>query len=94
MHTTTFAEIHELPGRGQIIDTPGIREFGLVDIPKRELAHYFPEMRERLNECQFNNCIHLNEPGCAIKKAVVEGEIFEDRYISYCKILDSIDERY
>ena len=94
MHTTTFAEIHELPGRGQIIDTPGIREFGLVDIPKRELAHYFPEMRERLNECQFNNCIHLNEPGCAIKKAVVEGEVFEDRYISYCKILDSIEEGY
>jgi len=94
MHTTTFAEIHELPGGGQIIDTPGIREFGLVDIPKRELAHYFPEMRERLNECQFNNCIHLNEPGCAIKKAVVEGEVFEDRYISYCKILDSSDERY
>jgi ribosome biogenesis GTPase len=94
MHTTTFAEIHELPGGGQIIDTPGIREFGLVDIPKRELAHYFPEMRERLNECQFNNCIHLNEPGCAIKKAVVEGEVFEDRYISYCKILDSIEEGY
>lgn len=93
MHTTTFAEIHDLPDGGQIIDTPGIREFGLVDIPKRELAHYFPEMRERLNDCQFNNCLHTTEPGCAIKKAVSEGEIYEDRYVSYCRILETIDER-
>ena len=93
LHTTTFAEIHDLPGRGQVIDTPGIREFGLVDISKRELAHYFPEMRERLNDCQFNDCLHTTEPGCAIKKAVGAGEIHEDRYESYCRILDSIDER-
>ena len=93
MHTTTFAEIHDLSEGSQIIDTPGIREFGLVDISRQELGHYFPEMRERLNECQFNNCLHMSEPGCAIKKAVSEGEIYEDRYLSYCRILDSIEEK-
>ncbi len=75
MHTTTFAEMFDLPLVSQIIDTPGMREFGLVDIPKKELSHYFPEMRGRLNDCQFNNCLHLNEPGCAIKKALKEGKL-------------------
>lgn len=90
-HTTTFAEMFDLPGGGRIIDTPGMREFGLVDIEKQELSHYFPEMRERLNNCQFNNCLHYNEPGCAVKDAVVIEEIHEDRYISYLGILDSIE---
>ncbi len=93
MHTTTFAEMFDLPLGGRIIDTPGLREFGLTDISKQELSHYFPEMRERLNNCQFNNCIHINEPGCAVKKAVEEEEIFPERYISYCNILESIEER-
>jgi len=93
MHTTTFAEMFDLPLSGRIIDTPGLREFGLTDISKQELSHYFPEMRERLNDCQFNNCIHINEPGCAVKKAMEEGEIFPERYISYCNILESIEER-
>jgi len=93
MHTTTFAEMFDLPLSGRIIDTPGLREFGLTDISKQELSHYFPEMRERLNDCQFNNCIHINEPGCAVKKAVEEEEIFPERYISYCNILESIEER-
>jgi len=93
LHTTTFAEMYDLPFGGKIIDTPGMREFGLVDISKQELSHYFPEMRNRLNDCQFNNCQHINEPGCAIKKAVDEEKINVDRYISYCTILDSIDER-
>ena len=95
MHTTTFAEMFDLPlaGGGQIIDTPGLREFGLVDISKQELSHYFPEMRNRLQDCRFNNCLHLNEPGCAIKKALEEGEIYSDRYNSYCRILESIDEK-
>jgi len=93
MHTTTFAEMFDLPFSGSIIDTPGLREFGLTDISKRELSHYFPEMRERLNDCQFNNCVHINEPGCAIKKAVEEGKIAAERYISYCNILASIDEK-
>jgi ribosome biogenesis GTPase len=93
MHTTTFAEMYDLPFGGRLIDTPGMREFGLVDISKKELSHYFPEMRERLNDCQFNNCMHLNEPGCAIKQAVIDGEIHEDRYVSYVTILDSIEEK-
>jgi ribosome biogenesis GTPase len=93
MHTTTFAEMYDLPGGGRIIDTPGMREFGLVDISKQELSHYFPEMRARLNNCQFNNCLHINEPGCAVKEAVIDGEIAEDRYVSYATILDSIEEK-
>lgn len=92
-HTTTFAEMFDLPEGGQIIDTPGMREFGLVDISRQELSHYFPEMRDRLNDCQFNNCLHMNEPGCAIKEAVINGEIHEDRYVSYVSILDSIEEK-
>ena len=90
MHTTTFAEMFDLPDGGRLIDTPGMREFGIVDIDKRELSHYFPEMRQLLNECQFNDCLHINEPGCAIKKAVEDGRIYADRYISYWNILDSI----
>jgi ribosome biogenesis GTPase len=94
-HTTTFAEMYELPSDGyqnggKIIDTPGMKEFGLVDIERQELSGYFPEMRGRLNDCQFNNCLHINEPGCAIKQAVIEGEIDEDRYVSYVNILESI----
>lgn len=92
LHTTTFAEMFDLPFDGRIIDTPGIREFGLVDISRNELSHYFPEMRDLLNNCQFNNCRHINEPGCAIKEAVEEGEIHIERYLSYCTILDSIEE--
>ena len=90
-HTTTFAEMFDLPFGGKIIDTPGMREFGLVDISKQEISHYFPEMRTRLNDCQFNNCLHVNEPGCAIKKAVINGEISEDRYVSYVNIMESIE---
>jgi len=97
-HTTTFAEMFDLPpdsdrDGGKIIDTPGMREFGLVDISKQELSHYFPEMRVRLNKCQFNNCLHMNEPGCAVKEAVANREIDEDRYVSYANILDSIEQR-
>ena len=93
LHTTTFAEMYDLPFGGKIIDTPGMREFGLVDISKQELSHYFPEMRSRINDCQFNNCLHINEPGCAVKKALEEENINADRYTSYCNILDSIEER-
>ncbi|HET7898274.1 MAG TPA: ribosome small subunit-dependent GTPase A [Flavisolibacter sp.] len=90
LHTTTFAEMYDLPAGGQIIDTPGMREFGLVDVEKEELSGYFPEMRQRLNNCQFNNCQHINEPDCAIKEAVLEGEIDEDRYVNYVNILESL----
>jgi len=92
MHTTTFAEMFDLPFGGQIIDTPGIREFGLMHVSKQELSHYFPEMRKLINGCQFNNCLHMNEPGCAIKQAVADGVISEERYISYFNIIDTIDE--
>ena len=93
LHTTTFAEMFNLPFGGRVIDTPGIRELGLVDIPKQELSHYFPEMRRLINDCQFNNCMHTNEPGCAIKEAVQQEVIHIDRYISYCNILDKIEEK-
>ncbi len=93
MHTTTFAEMFDLPFGGRIIDTPGIREFGLVDISRQELSHYFPEMRELIVDCQFNNCLHTNEPGCAVKEAVADGRISEERYISYFNILESIEEK-
>ena len=92
-HTTTFAEMYDLPQGGRIIDTPGMREFGLVDISKQEVSHYFPEMRDRLNNCQFNNCLHFNEPECAVKEAVNNGEINEDRYVSYLGIMESIEEK-
>lgn len=92
-HTTTFAEMYDLPFGGRVIDTPGMREFGLVDIPKQEVSHYFPEMRDRLSNCQFNNCLHINEPDCAIKEAVINGEIDEDRYVSYVNILESIEQK-
>ncbi|MEO8582560.1 MAG: ribosome small subunit-dependent GTPase A [Flavitalea sp.] len=94
MHTTTFAEMFDLQDGGRLIDTPGLREFGIVDISKQELSGYFPEMRALLNDCQFNNCLHINEPGCAIKKALEEGRIHAERYISYWNILESFDAKY
>lgn len=93
LHTTTFAEMFDLPAGGAVIDTPGMREFGLVDISKQELSHYYPEMRELIDQCQFNNCQHINEPGCAIKQAVVDGWIHEERFVSYYNILESIEEK-
>lgn len=98
-HTTTFAEMFDLPAEpglgqpGAVIDTPGMKEFGLVDISRAELSGYFPEMRVLAGECQFNNCLHAEEPGCVVKLAVMEGRIAEDRYISYRTILDSIDDK-
>jgi len=104
IHTTTFAEMFDLPPSppavttmpppGRVIDTPGMREFGLVDISRPELSGYFPEMRALAGQCQFNNCLHLEEPGCVVKVAVQEGSISPDRYISYCAILGSIEENY
>lgn len=90
MHTTTFAEMFDLPFSGKIIDTPGVKEFGIAAIEKQEVSHFFPEMKKLMHECKFNNCMHLNEPDCAIKKALEEGIISIERYISYNNILDSI----
>ncbi len=92
LHTTTFAEMYDIEPGGRIIDTPGIREMGLVDIPKQELSHYFPEMRKLLTDCRFNNCMHTNEAGCAVKKAVGK-EVHEERYVSYLKILDTMEDK-
>jgi ribosome biogenesis GTPase len=92
LHTTTYAEMYDLPDGGQLIDTPGVREFGIVDIEKTELSHYFLEMQPYLPLCQFNNCLHINEPGCAVKAAAEAGEIDPDRYISYATILESMKE--
>lgn len=93
-HTTTFAEMFDLPGGGRIIDTPGVKEFGLIDFEKEELSGYFPEMRALVNDCRFNNCMHTNDPGCAVKKAVEDGRISEERYISYLNILESIEKKW
>jgi ribosome biogenesis GTPase len=93
VHTTTFAEMFALPQGGHIIDTPGIRELGVIDIEKNELSHFFPEMRALLNQCRFNSCRHINEPGCAVIKAVEEGEIELSRYESYLSIYNGNDTR-
>ncbi|HXS57544.1 MAG TPA: ribosome small subunit-dependent GTPase A [Hanamia sp.] len=93
LHTTTFAEMFDLPFGGKIIDTPGMREFAMMDIEPHELSHYFPEMKSLLNNCRFNNCMHIEEPGCAIKTAVEENKISPERYISYLNILGTIDNK-
>lgn len=87
-HTTTFSEMHALSSGGFIIDTPGIRAFGLVDLEKEHYAHYFPEMRDLLGKCKFHNCLHIEEPDCAIKSALQDGEIFETRYITYLQLMN------
>jgi ribosome biogenesis GTPase / thiamine phosphate phosphatase len=89
MHTTTFAEMLPLSNGGFIIDTPGIKELGLTDMNKDELGDYFPEIRSRMNGCRFNDCRHINEPGCAVKEAVEAGEISESRYMSYWSMYHS-----
>ena len=92
-HTTTFAEMIDLPFGGKLIDTPGIRELGIVDIEKKELSHFFPEMRAYLNKCRFNNCVHINEPGCVVLDAVENGEIEISRYESYISMYNNDDNR-
>jgi ribosome biogenesis GTPase / thiamine phosphate phosphatase len=94
-HTTTFAEMFKLSFGGYIIDTPGIKAFGLIEFKKEELSHYFLEMRERLKDCHFNNCLHINEPKCAIKEAVENDEILGFRYQNYLGMYnDDEDENY
>lgn len=92
-HTTTFAEMINLPFGGKLIDTPGIRELGIVDIEKQELSHFFPEMRVFLNKCRFNNCVHINEPGCLVLQAVDNGDIEISRYESYISMYNNDDNR-
>ena len=92
-HTTTFSTMYPLAEGGYIIDTPGIKGFGLIDIEEAELAHYFPEMMRYLPECRFYNCSHTHEPHCAVVEAVKSGEIAYSRYESYLKIMDE-DDKY
>ena len=93
-HTTTFAEMFDLSFDARIIDTPGIKGFGVVDIEKEELGNYFPEFFELKQDCKFHNCLHLNEPKCAVKDALEEGEIPWSRYKSYLQIIEGEDEPY
>lgn len=93
-HTTTFAEMFDLSNNIRIIDTPGIRGFGMVDMEKQEVSDYFPEFFELKGDCKFNNCLHKEEPHCAIKKALEEDKIAWSRYQSYLKILEGDEEHY
>ena len=93
-HTTTFAEMFSLPFGGYIIDTPGIKGFGVVDFHKEEIGDFFPEIFALKHECKYNNCMHVNEPNCAIKQAVDDGIIAESRYMSYLQLLEDEQENY
>ena len=94
VHTTTFAEMLDVRPGTFIIDTPGIKELGLVDMPPAELAGYFPEMRALLNQCRYHNCQHTHEPGCAVREAVDQGRIALPRYDSYLSMLAGEDNRH
>lgn len=91
-HTTTFAEMHQLSSGGFIIDTPGIKAFGVVDLEKSVISHYFPEMRKLLGKCKYHNCMHINEPDCAVKNAVENDEIHYSRYKTYTDLIEEDPE--
>ncbi len=93
-HITTFPEMHNLPFGGHVIDSPGIRGFGVVDMNKNEIYHFFPEIFKISKECRFYNCLHLDEPGCAVRAAVENGQINPSRYRSYIKILEDENRKY
>jgi len=93
-HTTTFAEMYDLSFDARIIDTPGIKGFGIVDLEPAEISGYFPEFFKLKDQCKFNNCLHKDEPNCAVKKALEENKIAWSRYNSYLKILEGDDEHY
>ncbi len=94
IHTTTFAQMFEVDSTTKIIDTPGIKELGLIGIENDELSHYFPEMRALIGQCKFHNCMHIHEPQCAILQAVENEEISESRYLSYLSMLENEDRRW
>jgi ribosome biogenesis GTPase len=93
VHTTTFAEMFEIAPETFIIDSPGIKELGLADMEKEEIGHYFPEILELISLCRFHNCMHLDEPNCAVKEAVMEERIAQSRYFSYLSMMDGGDNR-
>lgn len=93
-HTTTYAEMFFLPGNAKIIDTPGIKGFGMVDIGRGELFHFFPEIFKYSSECKFHNCMHVNEPNCAVIQAVIDNRISESRYLNYLDLLEDMGDKY
>jgi len=94
-HTTTFAEMYELPNGGYIVDTPGLKGFGLHKMEAEEISHYFPEMFNLLQKCEFYNCSHIHEPGCEVMKAVEEGRVHPSRYENYVGMIeDCKEEKY
>jgi len=93
-HITTFPEMHPLPGGGFVVDTPGIRGFGVIDFDRNEIYHFFPEIFRISPKCRFYNCLHLNEPGCAVREAVAINEIEQWRYKSYLSMLLEDNEKY
>lgn len=93
-HITTFPEMHPLPGGGYVIDTPGIRGFGVIDFDRKEIYHFFPEIFRISSGCRFHNCIHFDEPGCAVREAVASGEIEPWRYRSYISMVLEDNEKY
>jgi len=93
-HATTFAEMFELPGRIKIIDTPGLRGFGTIDIDRNELFHFFPEIFRASKQCKYHNCLHIREPECGVKKAVQEGKISESRYLNYLMMMEERNGKY
>ena len=93
-HTTTFSQLYELDFGATVIDTPGVKGFGLVEIERDELADYFPEFFDLKSDCKFNNCLHINEPHCAVKKALDEGAISSSRYQNYLSMLQQDEENF
>ncbi len=93
-HTTTFAEMFDLSFNARIIDTPGIKGFGIVDMEKEEITDYFPEFFALKQDCKFNNCLHIEEPHCAVKTALENGDIALSRYKSYIQMIEGDDEHY
>lgn len=91
-HTTTFAQMHFWNFGGSVIDTPGVREFALIDVEKEEIQHYFPEIFETGRNCKFHNCLHINEPKCAVVESVENGKIEESRYFTYLKLMEEAEE--
>lgn len=91
-HTTTFAQMHFWDFGGSVIDTPGVREFAMIDVLREDIQHYFPEIFKKSHECRFYNCLHVNEPKCAVINAVETGEILDSRYFTYLKLMEEADE--
>lgn len=93
-HTTTFAQMHFWHFGGAVIDTPGVREFAMIDVEKEEIQHYFPEIFAKKSQCKFHNCLHINEPKCAVLDAVENEEIEQSRYFNYIKLMEESEEKY